>query len=211
MHIIIATDIFGSTDHIRQLGQSLTGPALSVEIISPYQHISPGIAPSFATEDAAYQAFQAFQSQCGIEQYIALISHALITAKGPCVVIGFSVGAACAWKALDQLNELQVQSLIGFYPGQIRHYLDVLPPCPVSLVFACHESYFDVDNIIRQLNKIDQVKCFKSQYLHGFMNPSSINFSAEAAEQFNHIIAHSPHLFDNDSLRRLLLAQVAMP
>jgi dienelactone hydrolase len=197
MQVIITTDIFGTTPYIKQLAENLSAQALSVSVIDPYHNNEQ----HFTSEQ---QAYTAFTQQCGIEGYISLLRQALSDVTQSCVIIGFSAGAASAWKALDGLKDHQIQHMLGFYPGQIRHYLDVTPSCPVTLVFPCSEAHFDLVAVIRQVEKIDAVVCYKTQYQHGFMNPSSLNFCATGATVFNGVISQGHKLFKPALLRSLL-------
>ncbi|KXO12992.1 dienelactone hydrolase-like enzyme [Moritella sp. JT01] len=178
MQIIIITDIFGLTTDIELLAASLSIELASVTVIDPYE----GYKQTFINEQAAYDTFM---TQCGHERYITAVSSAIELSEGEVVLLGFSAGASAAWKAIDRHSNPLIKHCIGFYPSQIRNHLDVIPCCPVTLVFPCEEKHFEVDNILSALAPLKQVHCIKTNFYHGFMNSLSENYSLSGATFFN--------------------------
>ena len=194
--VIIITDVFGITDAVSTLREALCADAANVKVLDPYD----GLIKNFANEKLAYQAFL---QECGHPQYVAKVLDTLKGLQGQTVLLGFSAGASAAWKAVDLL-ESNVSHVIGFYPSQIRNYLDVQPLCPVTLVFPSYEKHFDVELCIAQAAKLEQVQCIQSEYLHGFMNPLSVNFNAQGSSFFNRYISDVSLLKDVVALRQKL-------
>ncbi|WDD97663.1 dienelactone hydrolase family protein [Thalassomonas actiniarum] len=182
MQTFIITDIFGVTDKLFAYRQQLERCGCRVQIIDPYQ----GEKQEFTSEQIAYQRFNL---DCGFEAYVSQISAALADSSREKVILGFSVGAAAAYKALDKLSpgcaqEMVVRHLIGFYPGQIRHHLDINPRCPVTLVFPRNEQHFALDKVISCLTEKPRVCCIRTPFAHGFMNPLSVNYHQAAANHY---------------------------
>ncbi|WP_404340152.1 dienelactone hydrolase family protein [Pseudoalteromonas mariniglutinosa] len=198
MRVILVTDIFGVTDAIVSLTTFLATDSIKVTVVDPYD----GQITTFANEQCAYDAFI---SQCGHSNYVANVKNAIGFTDEHVVLLGFSAGASAAWKAIDGNYPQSVVHFVGFYPSQIRHHLDVLPPCPVTLVFPYKEEHFDINKVINELSKLEMVFCIKTALLHGFMNSLSLNFAADVASVVNKEINHASKLTDITSLRRLLL------
>ncbi|SGY87425.1 dienelactone hydrolase family protein [Moritella viscosa] len=177
MQIIIITDIFGQTTDIDSLAVSLSTDLTRVTVIDPYE----GYKQTFINEQAAYDTFM---TQCGHERYRSAVSSAIELSEGEVVLLGFSAGASAAWKAIGRHSNPLIKHCIGFYPSQIRNHLDVIPCCPVTLVFPCEEKHFEVDNILSVLASLKQVHCIKTSFQHGFMNSLSENYSLSAATFF---------------------------
>ncbi|SQD78115.1 dienelactone hydrolase family protein [Moritella yayanosii] len=178
MHIIIITDIFGLTKDTDLLAASLSTEQTRVTVIDPYE----GNKQQFVNEHAAYDAFI---TQCGHERYISAVASAIELSESEVVLLGFSAGASAAWKAIDRHSNPLIKHYIGFYPSQIRNHLDVIPCCPVTLVFPCQERHFEVDDVIEALSSVKQVNCIKTSFYHGFMNSFSENYSLSGARFFN--------------------------
>lgn len=194
MHIIITTDIFGLTTDVDSLAASLSTALVSVTVIDPYE----GCKQAFTNEQAAYDTFIA---RCGHVRYISAIVSAIESSNEEVILIGFSAGASASWKAIDQSLNPLIKHCIGFYPSQIRNHLDVIPCCPVTLVFPCEEKHFDVDSIISGLSALTQVHCIKTSYYHGFMNSLSENYASAAATFFNDKMTNSHELHNVNLLR----------
>jgi len=200
-NVIIITDIYGVTDAVNTLREALCADAISAIVLDPYE----GFIKNFASEKSAYQAFL---QECGHQQYVAKVRDLLKGMPGKTVLLGFSAGASAAWKAVDIL-ESKVSHVIGFYPSQIRNHLDVEPLCPVTLVFPRYEQHFDVELCIAQIAKIEQVQCIQTEYLHGFMNPLSVNFNAQGRSFFDRYISDVNLLKDVVALRQKLFSELS--
>jgi len=197
-NVIILTDIYGVTEAVNTLKEELCADAVSVIVLDPYD----GFIKNFADEKLAYQAFL---QECGHQQYAAKVLDTLKGLQGQIVLLGFSAGASAAWKAVDLL-ESKVSHVIGFYPSQIRNHLEVQPLCPVTLIFPRYEKHFNVESCIAQATKLEQVQCLQSEYLHGFMNPLSVNFNAQGSSYFNRFISDACLLKDVVALRQKLFS-----
>lgn len=178
INIIIVTDIFGINQHINTLVKTLSHHlSKAIKIIDPYN----GSKQYFNDDEKAYQAFI---NHCGHQQYADKVSEALKQLAADTIVIGFSAGASAAWENTQEKNYKYLKHMIGFYPSQIRNQLDVVPSCEVTLIFPNKEPHFNLEQIIYTLSKNKNVQCIKTIYQHGFMNPSSKNYSAIAAQFF---------------------------
>jgi dienelactone hydrolase len=177
MHVIIVTDIFGLTLAIQKLAHTFNQHKnIIVTIVDPYK----GVKKSFIDEREAYQTFIV---ETGHQQYTDEVKKVKNLIDDDIFVLGFSAGASAAWKSAEHnLNALT--HVIGFYPSQIRNQLNVIPCCPVTMIFPKTEPHFDINQTIKALSKIDNISCFKTRYQHGFINPLSINHSAEAEQYF---------------------------
>lgn len=189
MKILLATDIFGITDAVKILSERLNSVCESVQIIDPYA----GKQMNFYNEEEAYNTFNRL---CGLENHITFCSQALdLHSCKEMILIGFSMGASSLWKALDGRTNPNIKGFYGFYTSQIRHFLDAKIHLPCTLVFPTHEKHFDVDNVIAILDQNEHVTCFKVAYLHGFMNPCSINYDTKGYEEYSRWIEEKIELF----------------
>lgn len=93
-------------------------------------------------------------------------------------IIGFSVGAAIAWRCCENIK---CDGIICCYGSRIRDYLQLQPCCPVLLLFAGQDS-FDVDKVIDELHGKSNVEIHKVKASHGFMDHYSTYFNREQAE-----------------------------
>nr|WP_231619858.1 hypothetical protein [Pseudoalteromonas sp. SWYJZ98] len=109
----------------------------------------------------------------------------------PTTCIAFSAGASAAWRAQLLTGNTHLKKLIGFYPSQIRNYLALDANVPCEFIFPESESHFNVDEVIKALSTKASVKCYKTNFLHSFMNEYSTNFNAQGLVKYSSYIKQS--------------------
>lgn len=178
MQIIILPEIFGRTPFVTALETQFLDREIAVQTLDPFD----GKQPVFVDEQHAYDHFM---SECGYDGYLDLLLRTVKETEGPMFLIGFSVGASTAWRILENVAYAsRIKRFVGFYPGQIRHYLSVYPACPATLVFPTTETHFSVQDVMKSVAEKDSVTCYQSDAGHGFLNPNSVNFVPELSTKF---------------------------
>lgn len=177
-HILLATDIFGYTKAIETLKHRFESLGEVIHILDPYD----AKQMNFHDEE---QAYKSFNQLCGLESYAKACMQALDACSNEeMVIIGFSIGASAFWKALEGYENAKIKHFFGFYSSQIRHCLDAKVLVPCTLIFPQYEKHFDVDEVITKLIKHANITCLKTAYLHGFMNPLSVNYHANGYAEY---------------------------
>jgi dienelactone hydrolase len=124
-------------------------------------------------------------SQCGHEKLTNSLEKNIENITNDLVIIGFSAGASAAFRVASQEQFSHVKHVIGFYPSQIRHHLDLVACVDVTLLFPKEEPHFEVDKVMTDLKEQEKISAYKVQAKHGFMNSLSVNYHPELAAQFN--------------------------
>jgi dienelactone hydrolase len=191
--LVLITDIFGETNWCQSLIQTWRAKGHNVICISPYiaPYDSLTDVTLFANEE---QAYQQFQLSGGIDSYAEKVEQALQQAtpetNEPIICVGFSVGASALWQvAAMSFVKDKVKHCIGFYPGQIRHSLELTPQIPFSLVFPESEDHFDVETVIQHLVTKQNVDVIQVGLKHGYANPQSDNFNDLASRELTQLLA----------------------
>lgn len=190
--MILVTDIFGLCEPLLKIVNDLSEDDCKVTILDPYQ----GQIQYFNDEHDAYDAFC---RNCGHDQYANAVSD-LLDIHQPQVIVGFSAGATATWRALCSLSSNTIAHFIGFYPGQIRHHLELNATCPSTFIFPSFETHFEVNPVIDTLRQQANVSVIKTDLLHGFMNSNSKHFSKQASTDcwralFDSAVNHNPAHF----------------
>ncbi|MGB0834249.1 MAG: hypothetical protein ACPGR2_07010 [Psychrobium sp.] len=163
MRTIIATDIFGRNQFLLQFIQDCQLPADTL-IVDPYL----GSEHQFASQE---QAYQCFTDNGGLDAYTASLSQALNNQTEPCRLIGFSAGASAIWRVLaNESSASHVAKALCFYPAQIRHYQELLPLKPLTIVFPAQEAHFDLAPVMEKVSHKEMVSIRQLPLAHGFMN-----------------------------------------
>jgi dienelactone hydrolase len=137
MRVLIVTDIFGKTDSLMKIANSLPG---NIHVLDPYSAKDMG----FKTEDQAYQHF----NRCvGIVEYSNQLISCLSAIQEPVYLIGFSVGATAIWNVSDEPAFKNL--IIGascFYGSKIRESSNIAPHFPITLIWPKSEATFSIPN-----------------------------------------------------------------
>lgn len=169
MSIVIVCDVFGKTAELMSLAKELNAES----IIDPYD----GIDMCFKNEK---QAYTYFTEKVGLDAYLAQLENAVKAFSNAKTLIGFSVGAAIVWRLSGSITSDSVKSAVCFYGSQIRHFTEVVPKFEMQMIFPNREIHFDVLKLQETISTSKKVQCCKTDYLHGFMNYHSVNFSPVA-------------------------------
>ncbi|MBO9490658.1 hypothetical protein J7384_09810 [Endozoicomonas sp. G2_1] len=169
MNKLIVTDVFGHNSALENLINSLDG---DIDVVSPYT-----TEQSFDDDNDAYQYFT---KHLGFEGYCQMLSHKLKSYRGESVsILGFSVGAAALWWFAGQevSKNLSITGGLGFYGNQIRHFTELTPNFPMTLIVPKFEPHFSVNQLKTDLAGKAQLTVESCDYLHGFINSKSVNFN----------------------------------
>ena len=183
--LLVCSDIFGISPALQAFFSSWRGALLLLSPYSKQQHFS---------DDK--KAYQYFQQQGGLDSYRLKLRQTLnqlaiqqLNQPKTVIAVGFSAGAAAIWCELGlelattatQLNQSRlVQQAFCFYAGQIRHFPELTPCCPTTLIWT-QEPHFDVKALSSALadkHNVSQILC---RYHHGFINPKSGGYHKQGA------------------------------
>lgn len=182
MILVAVTDIYGRTSFFYELLTILKPKYEVIEVVDPYNNLEI----HFNNEQEAYTYFQ---EQIGLKGYIAKLHQLLIDNKYLEVhLLGFSVGASAVWAISELLNFSSNSKGICFYGSQIRNLKQVRPLIEMDLYFPITEQHFDVNELIKKLNNRPKINCYKTDYLHGFMNKKSKNFNESGYIKYMEIL-----------------------
>ena len=175
MSIMLVSDIFGKTPALITLADELNAKV----IVDPYD----GEYIKFNDE---LEAYAYFMENVGFDAYLVKLLAAINIAGSDITLIGFSIGASAVWKLSEQLSLNNVSRGICYYGSQIRYFKEVEPSFEIELIFPKYEEHFDVLKLQEELALKKNTKMTKTNYLHGFMNLYSINYTESAYnEQLN--------------------------
>jgi len=185
MRLIVVADIYGKTKFLEESTSCLSSKYEVIEIIDPYD--SNEI--HFKNEEEAYGYFQ---KHIGLSGYIKKL-HQFLKDKPfqEYHFLGFSIGASAVWAISQMFDFNQSTKGICFYGSQIRYYLEVHPTIEIDLYFPKSEPHFSVDAVINILSKKAKVNCFKTNYLHGFMNKKSKNYNEDGCSKYFEILENA--------------------
>jgi dienelactone hydrolase len=172
--IIILHEIYGLNPFIKALSRDLRKQGFEV------------ICPNLLKRDCfsyaeAQEAYAYFTTEVGFDAYQSIVKliEQLKKTYMQVFVMGFSVGATIAWRCSETHD---CDGIIGFYGSRIRDYLELVPVCPVLLLFADQEA-FDVAAVIREVRKKPMVSTQLLLARHGYMDHNSTAYDQNQAQK----------------------------
>lgn len=145
------------------------------------------ISPSNEQTLSESQAYERFIEAGGINAYIEKLSAFVASAElstAKLNAIGFSAGGAALWAISQSVLVKRIHYAELYYPGQIRHFLEVTPAFPCEITFPNKESHFDLSKVFKQLEGKPMVTINRSKLGHGFLNPLSENYHPATSKTF---------------------------
>ncbi|WP_133406070.1 hypothetical protein [Parashewanella tropica] len=171
---IVVSDIWGITPYLHKLVSEVEAEAI---IHDPYD----GQLMSFKNE---HQAYSYFMEYSGIDSYTRSLTKLLNELRTPVNLIGFSAGASVIWNIAGSINQDKIQTAMCFYGGQIRHALCVTPKFKTVHIMPREELHFDLPTVLDMLETKPNTEIVRTEYLHGFMNQCSANYSLNGYQEY---------------------------
>lgn len=187
---IILPDVFGVTQDLQSLASHI---AHEWSIVDAYE--CAAVAPPEQDADDQ-QAYARFQQHIGLDAYSEMLHEKLLATDAAVRVVGFSVGAAAAWRVASRIHHQHVHGAVCFYGNQIRKMVELKPTWPTHCVFPRHEPHFDVATLGHQIQGAANVDVEWVDYAHGFMNRRSNGYSPQGRSEFAKRLADE-HSFPN--------------
>lgn len=97
-----------------------------------------------------------------------------------CGVIGYCFGGTMAWLAATRLSP---DATVGYYGGQITHFAQENPCCPVMLHFGTLDKHIPREDIDRVQAAHPDLQVFWYEADHGFNCDARGSYNAVAAKQ----------------------------
>lgn len=176
--IIVIHEIYGINQHIsgvceyfKKAGFDVICPDL-LNVSSPFDY------------DHEEIAYEYFMKNVGFDPAVEKVSDIIIQNRQKykkIFLVGFSIGATIAW--LCGGNGPICEGIMGYYGSRIRNCTDVIPKCPVLLIFAAEERSFNVMETVDVLRKKASVKAHVLSGKHGFSDPFSRKYCEKSSKE----------------------------
>lgn len=171
--VVVIQEIFGITDHIREI--------CSFFADNGYEALAPSLY------DRIEKNFQAGMDPAGFEKgikgattsppdQVVADMQATINAlgAGPIYITGFCYGGAMSWLAAARCSGLKAAS--GFYGGMIPNLLDQKPKVPIILHFGKKDDHIPMAAVDKIKAAAPDVPVYLYDAGHGFCRKASPDF-----------------------------------
>ena len=175
--IIVLHEIYGINQHIKRVcdhyaeaGFDILCPDL-INRNQPFEYEQEDVAYNYFIENIGFELASNQVAEIAIEAR-KRYKHVLL--------LGFSIGATIAWICSDSKGICD--GVIGYYGSRIRAYQEVMPSCPVILIYPKEES-FKVQELVEKLKDTPNVETYILDGKHGFADLFSKNYLKESEEK----------------------------
>lgn len=175
--LLLIQEIFGVTDHIRELCDGYA--ADGYEVIAPafYDRLERGFACDYA--EASIARGVQYSQATPWDQVTGDAQAALDALAGPRFVTGYCWGGAATWLAACRCEGVDAASC--FYGRRISELVDETPRCPTILHFGKTDASIPVERIEEIRAKHEDLPVYLYDAGHGFVSDRRRDYHADSA------------------------------
>lgn len=175
--LVLVQEIFGVTDHIRELCDGFAADGYEVIAPSFYDRLEPDFAAGYDAESVAKGV--RYSQATPWDQVAGDLQAAVSALKAPVNVAGFCWGGTATWLAACQCSGVAAAS--SFYGRRIPELLNETPRCPTILHFGKTDASIppEVVEQIRQAHPDLPVYLYDAG--HGFVSDRRADYDPDSA------------------------------
>jgi carboxymethylenebutenolidase len=175
--LLLIQEIFGVTDHIRELCDGYA--ADGYEVIAPafYDRLERGFACDYS--EASIQKGVQYSTATPWDQVAGDAQAALGALEGPRFVTGYCWGGAATWLVACRCEG--VAAAAAFYGRRISELVDETPRCPTILHFGKADASIPVEKVDAIREKHPDVPIYLYDAGHGFVSDRRRDYHEDSA------------------------------
>lgn len=175
--LVLIQEIFGVTDHIRELADGFAEDGYEVIAPSFYDRLEPGFQASYEPDDI--QKGVRLSMATPWDQVAGDLQAAIVALKPPVFVTGYCWGGAAAWLAACRCEGLSAAA--AFYGRRISELVDETPRCPTILHFGKSDASIPMDKVEEIRERHPDVPVFLYDAGHGFVSDRRSDYHPDSA------------------------------
>lgn len=175
--LVLVQEIFGVTDHIRELADSFADDGYEVIAPSLYDRLEPDFEADYGQEAIAKGV--KYSQETPWDQVAGDLQAAVDALKPPVFVTGFCWGGAATWLAACRCTGLSAAS--AFYGRRISELRDETPKVPIILHFGKTDASIPPERIDEIATAHPDIPIHMYDAGHGFMSDRRADYDADCA------------------------------
>ncbi len=175
--LVLIQEIFGVTDHIRELADGYA--AAGYEVIAPsfYDRRAPGFATGYDPDGIAKG--RALSEETPWDEVAADLQAAIDALKPPVFAVGYCWGGMAAWLAACRCTGLAASS--AFYGRRIPELLTETPKVPIILHFGRTDPTIPPETVEAIGEAYPDIPIHVYDAGHGFVSDRRADYRPDAA------------------------------
>jgi carboxymethylenebutenolidase len=175
--LVLVQEIFGVTDHIRELADGYA--EAGYEVIAPafYDRLEPGFEADYGADSVAKGAV--YSPATPWDQVQGDLQAAADALAGPVFVVGYCWGGTAAWLAACRCTG--VAAVSSYYGRRIPELIGETPLCPTILHFGKRDASIPPEDVEAIAAAHPDLMIFRYDAGHGFNSDRRADFDADCA------------------------------
>ncbi len=180
--LVLIQEIFGVTDHIRELCDGYAADGYEVVAPSLYDRIERGFEASYSPEDVkrAMAIGDRHDMATSIGDVQTCIDWLRDRAGGPVYAVGYCYGGSVAYVAACRCRGLAAAS--GYYGRAAIEHVGEIPRCPTILHFGERDASIPLDWVARFETERPEALVFRYPAGHGFNSDRRADYDEASAK-----------------------------
>ena len=175
--LVLVQEIFGVTEHIRELCEGFAEDGYEVIAPSFYDRARPGFQADYSTE--SIEAGRRLSAAAPWDQVQGDVQAAIDALAGPVFVTGFCWGGAVAWLAACRCEGLAAAAC--FYGRRISELVDETPKVPTILHFGKRDPTIPLQTVDEIRDRHPDLPVYLYDAGHGFVSDRRADYDADSA------------------------------
>jgi carboxymethylenebutenolidase len=175
--LILIQEIFGVTDHIRELADGFAADGYEVIAPSLYDRQQPGFEAGYRGEDVA--AARRYSEAAPWDGVAGDLDACVAALAPPVFVAGYCWGGAATWLAACRCEGLAAAS--SFYGRRIPELIGETPRCPIILHFGRRDASIPPASVEAIAAAHPEIPIYQYDAGHGFCSDRRADYDADCA------------------------------
>jgi carboxymethylenebutenolidase len=175
--LVLIQEIFGVTDHIRELADGFAAEGYETIAPSLYDRQQRGFQASYGGDDVA--AARRYSEAAPWDAVAGDLDACVAALKPPVFVVGYCWGGAATWLAACRCEGVAAAS--SFYGRRIPELLDETPRCPIILHFGRRDPSIPPAVVEAIADRHPDIPIYQYDAGHGFVSDRRADYSPDAA------------------------------
>lgn len=175
--LVLIQEIFGVTEHIRQLADGFAEDGYEVIAPSLYDRLEPGFAADYDSKGIGKGV--EYSKQTPWDQVQGDLQAAIDALDGPVFVAGYCWGGAATWLAACRCDGVAAAS--AFYGRRITELIDETPKCPIILHFGRQDPSIPPEAVEFIIESHPGVPVYLYEAGHGFVSDRRSDYDEDSA------------------------------
>jgi len=180
--LVLVQEIFGVTDHIRELADEYAGDGYEVLAPALFDREYPGFEADYSGPDFE-RAIQLARQLHPFDQSLADVQTCIddLKVRGPVFVTGYCYGGSVAWIAATRLSGVAAAS--AYYGSLIPGVVDEQPKAPVIAHFGRYDQGIPMEGVEKVIAKAwPLAEVFVYEAGHGFNSDRRKDYHEPSAD-----------------------------